>query len=475
LIENLVLTGGVDHLDYQYMWTRNADGLWNSADSTPTGLRADYYTLLVTDANGCQISYSDSLIQPDSLIIGDIWYVSPSCAGGSDGSVGIGNISGGSGPYTYLWDTPAGDTTIEVLESLPPGTFTVVVTDLNLCTATRDTSFTEPAPLTVVIDSISTDSYNGQMLSCFGNSDAALGAIMNGGTRPYDFRWEFYQNDWVEFSTDSIIYNRPIGLHRVTMVDAKGCINDVEVMVSQPERMSSQTFVKGADCYNTPTGAIDLQMAGGTPGYFYSWSNNATTSEIIDILSGTYMVTVFDANNCQYDTSMVVAQPDSLEASLEFTLPSCPDAYDGSATVAPTGGTSPYSIDWSNGGYGVSQTDIGPGLIVVKILDDNYCEVSDSVDIISDAASCLIIPTAFTPNADGYNDYWEIVGLEYYPGAIMEIYNRWGVQIYYSENYLNEPFDGTDRGQKLPVDSYHFILRLPDGNPPITGNVTILK
>ena len=72
-------------------------------------------------------------------------------------------------------------------------------------------------------------------------------------------------------------------------------------------------------------------------------------------------------------------------------------------------------------------------------------------------------------------DVWIIEGLEYYPAAIMEIYNRWGEQIYHSKNYMNEPFDGTYKGRKLPVDSYHFILRLPGGHPPITGNVTILK
>jgi gliding motility-associated-like protein len=474
LIENLIVTGGVDHLAYQYYWTRNADGSWNSADSLPSGLPADYYTLLVTDANGCQVSFSDSLIQPDTLVIGNIWAVRPSCAGADNGSVGVENVSGGSGPYDYLWDTPAMDTTAQA-DNLPPGTYTVIVTDLNYCTATRDTTIGEPEVLEVTIDSISTLSYNGQMISCYGESDAILGAIMDGGTRPYDFRWEFYQNGWVQISVDSILDNRPSGLHRVTMEDVNGCVDTVEIFITQPERLSSQTFVTEAACYNTLTGGIDLHMAGGTPGYIYSWSNNEITSEIQNLLSGNYNVTVVDANNCDYDTTIYVPQPDTLVANLDYTLPSCPDAYDGTAWILPAGGTAPYSIDWSNGGSGDSQTNLGPGLIVVRIQDDNFCEVSDTVLLTSDAESCLIIPTAFTPNADGYNDVWEIEGLEYYPGAIMEIYNRWGVQIFYSENYMDEPFDGTHRGRDLPVDSYHYILRLPDGIQPLTGNVTILK
>jgi len=93
----------------------------------------------------------------------------------------------------------------------------------------------------------------------------------------------------------------------------------------------------------------------------------------------------------------------------------------------------------------------------------------------ADAMTCLNIPTAFTPNADGYNDDWVIKGMEYYPGATIQIFNRWGQQIFYSENYMDQRFDGTYRGIKLPVDSYHFIIELQNGSPPITGNVTILK
>ena len=200
--------------------------------------------------------------------------------------------------------------------NVPPGTYTVIVSDLNYCTATRDTTIGEPEVLEVTIDSISTLSYNGQMISCFGESDAILGAIMDGGTRPYDFRWEFYQNGWVQISVDSILNNRPSGLHRVTMEDVNGCVDTVEIFITQPERLSSQTFVTEAACNNTPTGGIDLHMAGGTPGYIYSWSNNEVTSEIQNLLSGNYTVTV-DGNASETIngslTLVISSQYDSFE------------------------------------------------------------------------------------------------------------------------------------------------------------------
>ena len=165
---------------------------------------------------------------------------------------------------------------------------------------------------------------------------------------------------------------------------------------------------------------------------------------------------------------------------MTFGNPSCPDDLDGLALVEPGGGTEGYSVLWAgpgnaNGSTSPSLDMLGPGVYRVMIQDANYCEVIDTAILISYAMSCLNIPTAFTPNADLINDFWEIEGIEYYPGTMVQIYNRWGEQIFYTENYLDQPFNGIYRGVKLPVDSYHFILILQNGSPPITGNVTILK
>jgi gliding motility-associated-like protein len=221
-------------------------------------------------------------------------------------------------------------------------------------------------------------------------------------------------------------------------------------------------------------------MAGGTGGYRYWWTNGDTVPNISNLNSGEYYLVSQDVNLCTYDTTISVPQPDSLQANLTFENPSCPDDYDGWSQVVPEGGTEDYYVLWAGPGNANGSTspivvDLGPGVYRVQIQDANYCEMVDTAILISDAMTCLNIPTAFTPNADGYNDWWEIEGLEYYPGATIQIFNRWGEQIYYTENYLDQPFKGIYRGIKLPVDSYHFIIELKNGTPPITGNVTILK
>ena len=363
---------------------------------------------------------------------------------------------------------------------MPQGYYDVQLTDLNGCRAIRDTIIGEPEQLIVSIDTISSYMYNGQMIKCFGDENAILGSVMNGGTRPYNFEWFYYDEAWNLFSSDSVVYNRPIGRHRVIMTDMNDCVDTTEIMITQPEPLTSQSFVDAVKCYGESTGRIDLHMAGGTPGYRYWWTNGDTVPHISTLNSGEYYLVSQDLNYCTYDTTIFVPQPDSLKANLTFVNPSCPDDYDGWAQVDPEGGSEDYSVLWAGPGNATGSTsptvvDLGPGVYRVQIQDVNYCELVDTAILISDAMTCLNIPTAFTPNADGYNDDWEIIGIEYYPGATIQIFNRWGEQIFYTENYMDQRFDGNYRGIKLPVDSYHFIIELQNGSPPITGNVTILK
>ena len=156
-------------------------------------------------------------------------------------------------------------------------------------------------------------------------------------------------------------------------------------------------------------------------------------------------------------------------------MPGCPDSYDGSIWLSPSGGSSPYFINWSYGQSDDVRESLGPDLYMVEVMDDHFCTTRDTIILISDAESCLDISTAFTPNADGYNDKWEIEGMIYYPDATMKIFNRWGEMIYETKNYVENPWDGTYRGVKVPVDSYHFFISFTDGNREITGHVTVIK
>jgi gliding motility-associated-like protein len=351
---------------------------------------------------------------------------------------------------------------------------------VNGCIAIRDTIIGEPEQLIVSIDTISSAMYNGQMIKCYGDDNAILGSIMNGGTRPYNFQWFYYEENWNLFSNDSVVYNRPVGRHRVIMTDINDCVDTTEILVTQPAPLTSRSFVDPVECFGDSTGRIDLHMAGGTPGYRYRWTNGDTVPDISILKSGDYYLISQDVNLCTYDTTIFVPQPDSLKANLTFGNPSCPDDYNGWAIVEPEGGTENYSVLWNGPGNGMGSTnptliDLGPGLYRVQVQDANYCEVVDTAILVSDAMTCLNIPTAFTPNADGFNDQWRIEGMEYYPEATIRIFNRWGELVYETENYFDRPWDGRYKGKVVPVDSYHFIISFTNGNSEITGQVTVIR
>jgi gliding motility-associated-like protein len=84
------------------------------------------------------------------------------------------------------------------------------------------------------------------------------------------------------------------------------------------------------------------------------------------------------------------------------------------------------------------------------------------------------VPNVFSPNGDGINDSWEVTNLIDYPGALVEVYNRYGQQVFYSSGYT-QPWDGKLKSSPLPVGTYYYVITLKNGFKPITGSVTIVR
>ena len=83
-------------------------------------------------------------------------------------------------------------------------------------------------------------------------------------------------------------------------------------------------------------------------------------------------------------------------------------------------------------------------------------------------------PNVFSPNGDGINDKWMIQNLSDYPGAYVEIFNRYGQKVFYSSGY-NDPWDGKLNGTPLPVATYYYVITLKNSFEPITGSITIIR
>jgi len=108
----------------------------------------------------------------------------------------------------------------------------------------------------------------------------------------------------------------------------------------------------------------------------------------------------------------------------------------------------------------------------LKVTSKDNCSASD--DVLVKVLKTPVIPNTFSPNGDGIHDRWEIKYLESYPGATVEIYNRYGQLIFRSVSY-SKPWDGTFNGSQLPAGTYYYIINPKNGRQQMAGFVDIIR
>lgn len=380
---------------YTYQWDATAG---SQTDSVATGLPAGQYTVLVTDTNNCDTTVSITLIEPPLLeastaVLSDYNGEDISCFGLSDASVHVVPL-GGTQPLTYAWDSLAAFQTDSMATALMAGTYSVTVTDVNGCDTTVNITVTEP-PLLEATTSVTT-SYTGEDISCFGLSDGAVSVTPTGGTGISSYAWDSLAG----FATDSTVANLAANTYSVTVTDVNGCDTVVDVTVSEPPLLAAVTAVtssfNGQDisCFGASDGAISVAPSGGTLAYTYAWDPTAgsgTDSTVTGLPTGTYSVTVGDANACDTVVSIFIATPPLLIASTTVTSDyngediSCFGLSDGAASVTPAGGFGAYTYQWS--ATAASQTDslatgLPSGLHTVLVTDTNGCDTLVDITLI---------------------------------------------------------------------------------------------
>ncbi|RZK25730.1 MAG: PKD domain-containing protein, partial [Flavobacterium sp.] len=100
------------------------------------------------------------------------------------------------------------------------------------------------------------------------------------------------------------------------------------------------------------------------------------------------------------------------------------------------------------------------------------CTVTTSVTV--KVLQGLVPPNSFTPNGDGVNDVWNIKYLESYPNATIEVFNRNGNRVFFSNGYKT-PFDGNYQNEPLPVGVYYYLINPRNGRKTVTGPLTIIR
>jgi gliding motility-associated-like protein len=366
----------------------NTTGTYTNLQHTYGAVGTYNPVLTVVSTDGCTSTFTTP-ITVTPLPVLSTTKVDVLCNGGTTGSINL-TVSSGTGPFTYLWSNGS---TSEDLSSLPAGTYSVVVTDANGCTASTSVTITQPAaPLTL--------SFTQTDVLCFGSSTGAIDLTVAGGTAPYTYSWS-------NGATSQDLNSLPFGTYTVTVHDANGltggCAATTTVTITQPDTpvALNNTHINVL-CNGGATGSIDLTAGGGTPGYIYSWSNGATTEDVSGLIAGTYTVSVHDANGttggCAANATVTITQP-AAAISLSFTKVNvlCFGGATGSINLSVAGGTAPYTYAWSNGAITEDISGLAAGTYTVVVSDANGagggCSATIPVTITQPAAAVSLSTT----------------------------------------------------------------------------------
>jgi gliding motility-associated-like protein len=364
-IVNVSVSGGVP--SYTYAWSNGG------TSSAIFNLTAGNYDVTATDANGCTVSQTFTVVEPPVFSV-TVTGTDVSCNGGSDGTVTVTLPGGsGSGPYTYNWST--GDTS-QNLTNVDAGTYTVVVTNANGCTAVGTYTVTEPTVISATETVVN--------VSCNGGADGSISISISGGTSPYDVAWS--NGVTLLGTTTSLISNLAAGTYTATITDANGCVETVSYTVTQPNAITAFTTVTNTDCNGAATGAINLTVSGGTSPYTFIWSNGATTEDLTGLAAGTYTVTITDANGCTATTGGTVTEPTAIVVQGSVVDASCNGAADGDIYVTASGGTGVFTYLWSNAATSQNLINVAAGTYSVTVTDANGCSATDTYTIADPAA-----------------------------------------------------------------------------------------
>ncbi|MCE9540798.1 MAG: gliding motility-associated C-terminal domain-containing protein, partial [Bacteroidetes bacterium] len=356
-------TGGAG--GFLYQWSPSG-----GTNATATAMLARTYSVTVTDGNGCistdSITVNDNA-GPEAIVSSttDI-----SCNAGTNGTATV-IVTGGTGPFTYSW-MPSGNTD-SIATGLLPGTYTVTVTDANLCQSLPVISpeITQPYPILITVTKTS--------VTCFGDNNGTASAIASGGAPAYSYQW------LPGGTMGTSLTNLTAAAYSIQVTDFNNCVQTLPVIITEPDQLTTTiSNVTNVSCNGVSDGTATATVSGGTMGYTYNWmplgGNGSVGTGFSD---GTYTLTVTDFNGCIKLDSASITQPgQALTATNTVSNVTCLGASNGTVGIHPAGGTLAYSYQW-NPSVSVNDTASGlaPGDYTVLVTDNNSCKTNLAISI----------------------------------------------------------------------------------------------
>ncbi|MBI4930325.1 MAG: PKD domain-containing protein [Bacteroidetes bacterium] len=455
---------------YTYLWNMGA------TSATITGLCAGVYSITITDAIACTATASAAISQPVMLLLSTS--TTPACGVNNDGTATV-NPSGGTPPYTYVWNsTPAQSTQTAV--NLSAANFTVTVSDANGCTATAIVTITTGIRcwdtngngINDVAEDLNADGF-WDALDCVSSPVSICAGqcatLSTAGVATY------WWNPSGQTTASIVACPTVTTTYTVMIADANGC-NDTATTTVTVYPVPVVTLAGNITiCMGQ---SATLCASGGT---FYSWSIGATTACILVSPTATTTYTVVASNGGCSDTASIIVAVDSLNASLILTPDTAnPLLWYGYPTIT---GTAPFTYYWDFGdGNNSTQpapshtyTVAGNYIICLTVTDANGC-ISSICDTTYKMSPSGLMQTLIVVNPlTGTSELTALQNISIYPNpfstqttlqievplknATLTVYNLQGQTVKQYNNITGHSF--TLSRDNLPSGLYFIRLSTP--------------
>jgi SdrD B-like domain/SprB repeat/Secretion system C-terminal sorting domain len=288
-------------------------------------------------------------------------------------------VSGGTVPYTYIWNT--GATTATAL-NLCANTYDITVTDAAGLTTVAWAMVTQPSQL--IVEATASDQI------CGLNPVGTAVAVPSGGTAPYTYLWS-------NGATAPQLSGLNAGNYTVTVTDAKGCTaSKTATVIFSNEGIWLMDNMNDVRCFGENNGSVTVSPMSGSAPYTYSWSNGANTKTITGLTAGNYTVTINEAGGCIAIRTYVIAQPQLLSVAAASTNASCSSL--GSVNATASGGNPGYAYLWSNGANTNSIASAPVGSYTINVTDSKGC-IATATATVQGSIGNLVANTQITTPA----------------------------------------------------------------------------
>ncbi|HZY37241.1 MAG TPA: gliding motility-associated C-terminal domain-containing protein [Mucilaginibacter sp.] len=444
-----------------------------------------YYFFVYYDFNCPPVKSAVFTINDDGVIALDDSGVKTTSSTCSNSNGSISGITT-TGATAYQWFNSQNQivgSTID-LSNVPAGTYYLVASN-NTCTkqsqvyAVSNIPAASNFPSTFTNTSSTCNLANGGLVVTFTPDNA-----------PVSYRW-------ADAGGKTLLINAPLtnvaaGSYQLYVTDSNGCeslyktytINATPVIQINP----GSAQITPDQCLLSTGSIQNTAVMGGVPPYIYSWQNSSgqivgTSLNLTNVVAGTYTLQVKDSTACGLATQALTVpeQSEFVTAPVLDNLQICTPGQAMLMVKNPQPGYSYRLYGSATGADTLAQNTTG--IFTINVINSNpfyvtqytgACESSRVAANISIGLSGLTIPNTFTPNNDGINDYWNIKGIENYPGVLIQIFSRYGQKVFESRGY-SQPFDGRSNGTLLPSGVYYYIINLNANCSLAAGSLALIR